>query len=971
MSHPPLFMTLSPLSPPATRLRALLVQPDPALRQSLALALRQRGLEVAECAHLAQARALYAGQGLIVASLRAESTALPAFTTWLRAAAGPLQPWIIALDASPDLTAEANAAQFGVNDLFPETAPPELLLHRLDELQLDRPGRPAGPPSYRARPAAPPQDPSTALLLEHFPAAVAILDRSLRYLAVNARWIREFQIPPTPLIGRSHSDIFPDLHPDWRRLYERCLASGEPHTLHDTLARPDGTPSVVRWEIQPWRETSGAVGGLLLTCSAAPAPQKNPDPLPKTDDSFREMAEAAPFGMILLDDEAHVLYANPQHRAVLGFAAETDEPIQSWLERACAGDEVFQKRALDEWWESVWRRRTSLTCSLRNAEGLVKEIEFRPAALSGHRLLLTVFDVTDARLDEQAIRTSEARYRGLFQQASAPLLMINPSGNVTEVNPAFEALTGLTRHEARRAALTDFLPPETVDRLRAASLAEGSAQSFPSSLRHRSGSQTPVHLSAAVIRNDQGQPAFTACLLAPQPAAAPPSDAPAAPPWAEIAPDWLFLLDADGTILEHSTSRDFAPPSGGPAPVLRGQLLDAALPLLAAPLPLDVMVERLLDNPGHETRCEYTLTANGETAPRTLEARLVLLPNGPPSRFGLALRDLSRARAHARPSGMGAALLQHLLTPALLIDERGRIRHLNPAAEALSGYATAELADAPLSRLLRPEAPEAFGAELARQLQTHRSWHTQCPLTSKDGRPTIGQLDLTPVFDEASSARGFLLLFRPVEATPPPAPPLPSISLHRARNDFQVLSSLLSLQAEDAHLPQVRAALIESRQRLAAVALVYRLIAHEHDTVDFARFTSEIGRTLLEAQRRPAGNITLQPQFSDLILPQRLAIGLGLIFEELIAASLAHAFPDPAATGQLRVTFSSHGPTATLTLHDDGLPLTPALRALREASFSHRLVKLLARQIGGTLTLLSESENQACLLFPLDPPAES
>ncbi len=960
-------MTLSPLLPSPSLRRALLVQPDAALREGLALALRQRGLEVVDCADFAQAQALYRGEGLVVASLGAGSAALPAFSAWLRAAAGPRPLWIIALGANPQLSPGESAAHYGVDDLLSDSEQPAALLQCLDERR--HPARPAAPPSYRALPApAPPWDQAAIQLLEHFPAAVAILDRSLRYLAVNSRWIREFQIPPTPLIGRSHCDIFPDLHPDWRRLYERCLASGEPHALRDAMVRPDGSQSLVHWEIQPWRDTSGAVGGLLLSCSAAP-PSAATEPTPKGDDSFREMAEAAPFGMILLDDEAHVLYANPQHRAVLGFAAEADEPIQTWLERACVGDDVFQKRALDEWWESVWRRRTSLTCSLRNAEGLVKDIEFRPATLSGDRLLLTIFDVTDARLDEQAIRTSEARYRGLFQQASAPLLIINPSGNLTEVNPAFEALTGLARHEARRAPLTDFLPPETVDRLRAASLAAGPTPAFPSSLRHRSGSQTPVHLSAAVIRNDQGQPAFTACLLAPL------SDAPPAAPWADITPDWLFLLDADGTILEHTTSRDFAPPSDTPAPALRGQFLDAALPLLAAPLPLDVMVERLLDHPGHETRCEYKVTPKGETEPRTLEARLVLLPGGPPSRFGLTLRDLSRARANARPGGIGVALLQHLLTPAILIDERGRILHLNPAAEALSDYTTAELADRPLSRLLRPEAPEEFSAELARQLQTHRSWHAQSPLISKDGTPTQGQLDLTPVFDEASSARGFLLLFRPLPAAPPPptpsAPsaPAPSVSLHRARNDFQVLSSLLSLQAEDADLPPVRAALLESRQRLAAVALVYRLIQHENDTVDFAHFTSEIGRTLLDTQGRPPGNITLQPEFSGLILPQRLAIGLGLIFEELIAAALAYAFPDPSATGHLTITFSQHETTGTLTLHDTGIPLTASLRALREASFSQRLIKLLAHQIGGSLTLLADPQNQARLTFPLPAPS--
>lgn len=903
----------------------------------------------------------------------------------------------------------------------------------------------AGPPSYhRARAIATPapapvpaswDSASAPVLLEQFPAAVAILDKSMKYLAVNSRWIREFQIPGAPITGRSHYDIFPDLHPEWRVLYERCLAGDQKQCVDDVMLRADGSESLVHWEIQPWHESTGPVGGLVLTCASveAPAPIPVPAPVPvlapaaerlaasiqslvtpaeaeaemetkteskippapatpspsaaappKTppisastlapaaataaaDDSFREMAEAAPFGMVLLDDQAHILYANPQHRTVLGFAAMPGDPMQTWLERACAGDDVFQKRALNEWWENVWRRRTALTCSLRNAEGLVKDIEFRPAALSGDRLLLTIFDVTDARLDEQAVRTSEARYRGLFQQASAALLMINPAGNIAEVNPAFESLTGLPRHEARRASLTDFLQPDTISRLRAATLAGGQAEGFTTTLRHRSGSEQPVHLSIAVIRNEQGQPAFTACLLAPTPIPAP------ATAWDRITPDWLFVLDADGTILEHTKPRDFiAWQKQSASPSLNGELLETALTDLVAPLPLDVMIERLLDQPGHETRCEYSLTADGEVPPRRVEARLLLLPGGPPARFGLTLRDVTRARSSTSPGGFSIALLEHLRTPAILTNEKGRILHLNPAAEALSGYPTAELRDSGLHRLFRPDAPREFSEELSRHLKTHRHWHTRSTLTAKDGQSTGGTVELTPAFDEASGARGFILLFRPheeapaaAEGSPENAAQRPAISLHRARNDLQVLTSLMALQADQTPDPAARQALLASRDRLAAVSLIYRLIQHEDDPVDFARFATEIGRTLLESHERAPGSITINPLFSGIVLPQRPAISLGLILEELLASSLAWSFPSPDSTGHIRLTLTLAGNEGILILRDNGRPLSESAQRQRDDSFHHKLVSILAGQIGGTVTYLSDLENQVRLSFRL------
>lgn len=969
-----MFKTLNAAS---TRQCALVVEPDHEVRQRLTQLLREQGLEVVECADVVQGRELFADQRLVVAPLNGDNVAMKEFVAWIRAEAGVSQPWIIALGVQHELAPGETPALYGVNDLLTGPVDTASLVQRLETIGLGRPARstPPVPPSYhRARsvPAVPAWDGASAhVLLEHFPASVAILDRSMKYLAVNARWVKEFQIPALTLTGCSHYDIFPDLHPEWRGLYERCLAGDRKQGIDDVMVHPDGTESRVHWEIQPWHEASGAVGGLVLTCTGVePAPAVVPpavEPLVCADDSFREMAEAAPFGMILLDDEAHVLYANPQHRTVLGFAAQADETIQTWLERACAGDEVFQKRALDEWWESVWRRRTPLTCSLRNAEGLVKDIEFRPAALSGDRLLLTIFDVTDARLDEQAVRTSEARYRGLFQHASAALFMINPAGNITEVNPAFETLTGLPRQEARRAALTDFLAPDTIARLRHATLTGGHSAGFHTSLRHRSGTETTVHLSVAVIRNDQGQPAFTACLLAPLSPAAP------APPWQDISPDWIFLLDGDGTILEHTAPRDFAAFHEAITAPLKGELIETALPDLTAPLPLDVMMERVLDSPGDETRCEYAVTFPDEAAPRRLEARLLLLPGGAPSRFGLTLRDVTRARSPSAPGGFNAALLEQLRTPALLTNERGRILHLNPSAEALSGYSTAEVRDGGLYRLFSPDAPKEFSEELSRHLQTNRSWHAWTTLTSKDGTVTPGSVELTPAFDEVSGVRGFILLFRPHEEPHSafPGPTRPAISLHRARNDLQVLTSLMALQADQTEDPSARATLLASRDRLAAVSLVYRLVQHEDDLVDFARFAHEIGRNLLDSHQCPAGAITIEPHFSGIDLPQRLTISLGLILEELIAASLAWSFPAEDATGHIRLTFTTGGGEGVLILRDNGQPLSEARRARREATFSHRIVQILAEQIGGSLTYLPGLENQVRLRFrlPGGPPA--
>ena len=62
---------------------------------------------------------------------------------------------------------------------------------------------------------------ASRVLVEQMPGAVAVLDRELRYLAVNSRWRTEFQLEGLSVCGQSHYQLFPDLHPAWSELYER------------------------------------------------------------------------------------------------------------------------------------------------------------------------------------------------------------------------------------------------------------------------------------------------------------------------------------------------------------------------------------------------------------------------------------------------------------------------------------------------------------------------------------------------------------------------------------------------------------------------------------------------------------------------------------------------------------------------------------------------------------------------------
>ncbi len=107
-------------------------------------------------------------------------------------------------------------------------------------------------------------DERLALFVEHAPAAIAMFDTGMRYLAASRRWLIDYDIVDLDVIGRCHYDVFPDLPERWKEIHQRCLRGCVERADEDPFPRLDGTLDWVRWEIHPWYDMNGAVGGLLL-----------------------------------------------------------------------------------------------------------------------------------------------------------------------------------------------------------------------------------------------------------------------------------------------------------------------------------------------------------------------------------------------------------------------------------------------------------------------------------------------------------------------------------------------------------------------------------------------------------------------------------------------------------------------------------------------------------------------------------
>jgi len=189
---------------------------------------------------------------------------------------------------------------------------------------------------------------------------------------------------------------------------------------------------------------------------------------------------------------------------------------------------------------------------------------------------------------------------------------------------------------------------------------------------------------------------------------------------------------------------------------------------------------------------------------------------------------------------------------------------------------------------------------------------------------------------------------------------------HRVKNDLQLISSLLSMQARRLTDADSVLALTDCQSRVQTIALIHEYMYQSENLarLPLSRNIRGLAANLLRVVGPPDRAIHLAVDVEeDLELPVDRAIPCGLILNELMTNALKHAFP-AGRSGTLRISLRREPPDRVLLgVSDDGVGLPDGHDGAANGSLGWRLVKSFAEQLGAEVRVATAGGTQVEVVF--------
>jgi diguanylate cyclase (GGDEF)-like protein/PAS domain S-box-containing protein len=196
------------------------------------------------------------------------------------------------------------------------------------------------------------------LFIQNAPAALAMLDREMRYVAASRRWLEMHALGNAEIVGHSHYEFFSRIPDSWREEHRRCLAGEKIEVCERELTMADGSVRWVRREILPWRDGDGSVGGIVILTEDTTERRQAEERLRLAATVFTGARE----GILITDPRGKILEVNDAFTRITGYMREevqgrNPRMLQSGLQSRDFYKNMWDCLIRDGLWSGeVWNR---------------------------------------------------------------------------------------------------------------------------------------------------------------------------------------------------------------------------------------------------------------------------------------------------------------------------------------------------------------------------------------------------------------------------------------------------------------------------------------------------------------------------------------------------------------------------------------------------------------------------------------
>ncbi|AKB46898.1 sensory transduction histidine kinase [Methanosarcina sp. Kolksee] len=330
-----------------------------------------------------------------------------------------------------------------------------------------------------------------------------------------------------------------------------------------------------------------------------------------------------------------------------------------------------------------------------------------------------------------------------------------------------------------------------------------------------------------------------------------------------------------------------------------------------------------------------------------------------------------------------------------IIDAEERITFVNKQIEDMFGYSSEELVGRPMWDFLSDESKVTIKHTLKKGWENVNE-SLEIQFMRKDGSVIWTHTNSKSIFDKDGKFLGTLNLHTDITKRKEVEEALKNFEIarkkeihHRIKNNLQVISSLLDLQAEkfrnrkNINESEVLEAFRESQDRVISMALIHEELyrGEELDKLNFSLYIKELADALFSTYRLGNFDVSLSMDLEEnILLDMDTAVPLGIIVNELVSNSLKYAFLN-RDKGEIQIKFhkdnnrenrsnieeskSEEYKTTSfiLTISDNGVGISEDLDIKELDSLGLQLVIFLVDQLDGKLELKKGNGTEFIIRF--------